>query len=414
MTDIAGDPQSPPSGSPPSPWLSVWFSPGDTIVRVLAARPRLFPTLALLSAASVAASFLNLQIGDKLTIPLLDWRFLAVGAAVALILGIVSLYLNAFFLTWSGRLLGGLASFSEMRAVTAWSLAPLCVLLVVYFAVLAGSGGTLNSTTSGLLYAIGLAMSFWAMVMTLVMLKRAQAFGWWRAIFSFALSMALPLLIAVSIRVFLFQPYNMPSGSMKPTLIVGDDFFVSKYAYGYSRFSLPFSPPLFTGLAGRLFGAEPQRGDIVVFRLPRDPATDYIKRVVGLPGDRIQMQGGVLHINGTPVAREHVEDFIDDENRGERVRRFRETLPNGVSYETLDIEDNGALDNTEEYVVPAGHYFMLGDNRDNSTDSRVPSAVGYVPFENLVGRAELIYFSFNRAKDEQPTLRRERLGRLVR
>ncbi|MFG1371350.1 signal peptidase I [Xanthobacter oligotrophicus] len=202
------------------------------------------------------------------------------------------------------------------------------------------------------------------------------------------------LLIALVIRTFLFQPFNIPSGSMKDTLLIGDYLFVSKYSYGYSRFSIPFSPNLFSG---RIFGSEPTRGDVVVFKLPRDNETDYIKRVVGMPGDKIQMIGGLLHINGTPVQRERLPDVSEDDGSGRKVpvKRWRETLPNGVSFETLDLVDNGFYDNTPVYEVPLGHYFMMGDNRDNSADSRVLSQVGYVPFENLIGKAQVIFFSID-------------------
>ena len=199
------------------------------------------------------------------------------------------------------------------------------------------------------------------------------------------------LIIALVIRTVLFQPFNIPSGSMKATLLVGDYLFVSKYSYGYSHFSLPFSPPIFSG---RIFASPPERGDVVVFRLPKDTSTDYIKRVIGLPGDRIQMVDGVLHINGQPIKRERADDFVEVEEgvRAAPVRRWRETLPNGVSYYALDLVQNGFADNTQVYTVPQGEYFMMGDNRDNSTDSRF-SQVGTVPFENIVGKAQLIFFS---------------------
>jgi signal peptidase I len=200
------------------------------------------------------------------------------------------------------------------------------------------------------------------------------------------------VLIALVVRTFAIEPFNIPSGSMIPTLLVGDYLFVSKYSYGYTHYSFPYSPPLFSG---RVWASQPKRGDVVVFRLPKDDTIDYIKRVIGLPGDKIQMINGVLNINGQPIKREHIADFIDtDENgRTRHIRRWKETLPNGVSYTTLDLMDNGYYDNTDVYTVPPGHYFMMGDNRDNSTDSRVQSAVGYVPFENIIGRAEIIFFS---------------------
>jgi signal peptidase I len=199
------------------------------------------------------------------------------------------------------------------------------------------------------------------------------------------------LIIALVIRTFLFQPFNIPSGSMIPTLLVGDYLFVSKYSYGYTHYSLPLSPPLFNG---RILGSQPKRGDVVVFRLPKDPSVDYIKRVVGLPGDNIQVIHGVLNINGVAVKRERVtEGCVAHEDVGQPVMCYQETLPNGVTYITHDFTDNGFLDNTEVFHVPEGEYFMMGDNRDNSTDSRVLSAVGYVPFENLIGRAQVIFFS---------------------
>jgi len=206
---------------------------------------------------------------------------------------------------------------------------------------------------------------------------------------------AQALLIAVVVRTILFQPFNIPSGSLVPTLLVGDYLFVSKYAYGYSRYSIPFGPPLFQG---RIWGSEPKRGDIAVFKLPKDNSTDYIKRVIGLPGDRIQVVDGVLRINGQPVKRERVEDYETQDAFGRTIKvpQYLETLPNGVAHRIIERDsDRGYWDNTYEYKVLPGHFFMMGDNRDNSTDSRDESSVGMVPYENFVGRAEIIFFSID-------------------
>jgi signal peptidase I len=198
------------------------------------------------------------------------------------------------------------------------------------------------------------------------------------------------LIIAVVIRTFLFQPFNIPSGSMKDTLLIGDYLFVSKYSYGYSRYSLPFSLPLFSG---RILGSLPKRGDVVVFKWPKDNETDYIKRVIGLPGDKIQMDRGELYINGEKVRRNLVSERNDDEGAGSyrRVKLYTEVLPEGVSH-LIEVSDNGysQVNNTDVIEVPPGCVFMMGDNRDNSSDSR---SWGPVPVENLVGRAQIIFFS---------------------
>lgn len=235
----------------------------------------------------------------------------------------------------------------------------------------------------------------------------------WAIVVIFVLGfMLLSLLLAspVLIRSFLYQPFSTPSGSMMPTLMVGDYFFASKFAYGYGRYTWPFTPPA----AGRIWGRVPERGDLVVFKL-KDGTTDYIKRVVAVGGDRVQMQRGVLYLNDKPVPRERIDDFtahgVCSTSSDARVKRWRETLPNGVSYETLDCLDNGFFDTTNAVTVPPGHLFVLGDNRDNSTDSRVMAQVGFVPIENVVGRVGLIYFSMS---DETETIRFDRIGMRVR
>ncbi len=204
------------------------------------------------------------------------------------------------------------------------------------------------------------------------------------------------LLIALFVRTFAFEAFNIPSGSMLSTLYIGDYLFVSKYSYGYSKHSVPFS---LGPWSGRFFESIPERGDVVVFRKLPENKEDYIKRLIGLPGDRIQVKDGILHINGAPVKRERSGTFVeysDKQGNVSQAPQYVETLPEGRQHLIIEIQgDNGPADNTKEYVVPAGHYFMMGDNRDNSQDSRFLDVVGYVPAEALVGKAQFIFFSTN-------------------
>jgi len=223
--------------------------------------------------------------------------------------------------------------------------------------------------------------------------------------------------IALVVRTFAFEPFNIPSGSMKPTLLIGDYLFVSKFAYGYSRYSLPLGLPLFSG---RIFERLPERGDVVVFKLPSDNKTDYIKRVVGLPGDRIQVRDGVLYVNTVAAEQEPVGHFQEELDSQElTVPVYRESLPGGKSHLIIDILPNGSHDNTKVYEVPPGNVFVMGDNRDNSLDSRVDH-VGYIPLENLIGRAEMLFFSVDgSARLWEPwkwpwAIRYERLLELIR
>lgn len=209
----------------------------------------------------------------------------------------------------------------------------------------------------------------------------------------------IAIVLAIIIRSLFYEPFNIPSSSMKPTLLVGDYLFVSKPAYGYSKYSFPLSN--IVPIDGRIMFNEPKRGDVVVFKLPSNPSIDYIKRIVGLPGDTIRVQKGRLYINGDLVPREPVGLKEVDKDYGSKMQmmEYIETLPGGVMHRIYEETDNGELDNTTDYVVPPNHYFMMGDNRDNSQDSRVSGMVGPVPYENIVGRASMLFFSIDDTAD---------------
>ncbi|WP_315729278.1 MULTISPECIES: signal peptidase I [unclassified Bradyrhizobium] len=394
-----------------SPFVSVWLHPRRTIARIVARLPH--PLVVPLAVAGGVASAINTVLGFGTANDLFDWRALLFCLAIGGALGVINLYVLGAIAAWLVRRLGGQASAAAMRAALAFGGLPMILGGVAIVAASASAGQV--SGVSMPLQILGAICGLWAMAVTAAMMAEVAGLRLWRGILTYAVAALLvPALGALAVRTFAFQPFSVPAASMMPTLLVGDNVFATKYAYGYSRYSLPFAPPLF---AGRIFGAMPARGDVVVFRLPRgEGGVDYVKRVVGLPGDRVQMRDGVLHLNGQPVARERLADVAGEEacaGSSRPAKRWRETLPNGASYETIDCLDHGAFDETNPTTVPAGHLFMLGDNRDNSTDSRM-SQIGAIPVENLIGRFGMIFFSGAGGVDEGPRARFERIGTMVR
>ena len=212
--------------------------------------------------------------------------------------------------------------------------------------------------------------------------------------FEFIKTIFYAVIIAIIFRSLLFEPYNIPSGSMLPNLLIGDYLFVSKFSYGYSRFSFPFGVvPL---PENRVFAAEPERGDVIVFKLPSNTSINYIKRVIGLPGDRLQMKDRKLFLNGHLVNQYNDGKFklVHNNQYEQFLDKYKEKLDNGRSYSILNLNDFQPLDNTKEFIVPDSHYYMMGDNRDNSLDSRANGG-WFVPFENLVGKGNFIFFSIS-------------------
>jgi signal peptidase I len=393
------------------PWITLWFSPRQTIERLIAGPPA-SSVWWLAALGTIAALYQQIMLVCVAGL-FGDWQFALGVMLVGAVGGIVWLYLYAIILSWIGRWFGGRASAAEIRVVFGWSMVPTIVGGVAV--LLIGAAVERSAWASAAAAVPVLVFSLWSQVIFLLMFGRVERFGVWRTIFTYLVAAFLfAFAVSLLVRSFVYQSFNAPSSSMRPTLLVGDYFFVSKFAYGYSRFSLPFAPPL---PSGRILSSRPQAGDVVVFRHPKDAATDYVKRVVGLPGDRMQMKQGQLYINDAPVKRERLTNVAEEGacgTSGGLVKRWRETLPNGVSFETLDCFDGSPLDNTNVFTVPDSDFFVLGDNRDNSTDSRMAS-FGTVPFENLIGRVSLIYFSFDAGEGGTAAhVRAERTGIVVR
>lgn len=397
------------------PLLSIWVRPRATTSDRLergtwAGALTLFAVCLALTLVSLA-TFANGR---------LHWFALAV---LGLVGGPVALLLSAMFLKVSGKLMFGKASLRALSTALAWSSVPGAAAALLYIGASVtfpqgfarfvtrleeylGSfvGGRAADTSFSVgpgempyavIYAVALLFSLWGVWVTIRAVGAAQRFGLIRSVFNIGLAYGFAMTIAVGVRFFLWQPFSVPSGSMAPTLQAGDYILVNKMSYGYGRYSLPIR----LTKEDRLWGARPARGDVVVFHTRLN--ADFVDRVIGLPGDEIQVKNGVLHINGLPVK----TAFLREESQQERThlskpaRVYKETLPNGVSYEIYDLVPNSDSDNTQVFRVPAGHYFVMGDNRDNSVDSRF-SQVGHVPYEDLVAKVGMIYFSVSEPKPD--------------
>lgn len=384
-----------------NPWLAIWFRP-QAAIREVVRRKGQGATFAL---AGVAMAADLLGVGSQTV----HWfAQLTFALALALPLGMAGLYVGGALVSWVGWLLAGKASQRHVRAALAWSGAPSLIALLILigaalalredFVALTQLTPRASFTLIGIIAAL-ILLALWSWVLMLRTLGAVEGFGIWRSIALATLSTVILLVASFGFRDIVLEPFSIPSASMEPTLLVGDVLFARKLAYGLGRYSFVFD----AGFAGRIWGAEPRRGDLVIFRGVADPDTSYVKRVVGLPGEEIAMSGGVLLINGVAVPRELQETNMIKTDSGSFIviSRYRETLPAGPSYSVFDSEPAGLLDTVPPIRVPAGWYYVLGDNRDNSVDSRTAS-FGMVPADNLIGRVGMIYFSASEITGQEP------------
>lgn len=385
------------------PLLSVWRRPQAT-VRYLIARGGWAWAPALLMVAFALATMWQ---GEVSNAPL-HWLVLMILGAGA---GVVELLLAPLLLKLTGKPLFGRATFRELVIALAWAGIPASVAYALYLATSAltqhkfaqfinriAEGNTSIAPGEGMYvvpFVVCTILFLWTLWMVIRTIGAVQQFGWFRSFLNIFFGYGLLLLFGLALRVLLWHPFSIPSSSMAPTLQVGDYVFGDKLIYGYGPYSLPFE----TMKEGRLWGGRPTRGDIVIFRMK--DGSDWVKRVVGLPGDDIQMIKGVLQINGLPVKMTYLREEKPNEkpNFSGTARVYKETLPNGVSYEIYKLVQRGDAGDTQAFHVPPGHYFMMGDNRDNSTDSRFPK-VGHVPYESIIAKVSVIYFSASTPKPD--------------
>jgi signal peptidase I len=384
-----------------SPWRSIWWQPQATI-RGLIRRDSNASTLLLAAVAGIATT-----IGLAGMASNLHWfAVLAGGVLIGPFAGLLGLFVEGAVLSWTGYMLGGRAGQPALRTAIAWGGLPNVALVPILIGALAvfRQDFLRADTTTGELDSILLivllivaALPLWSIVLRIRTVGAVQQFGLVRSVLNVAAAAIVLLAAAGAFRTFVAQPFLIASGSMEPTLHAGDYVFVDKRSYGFSRYSFPID----ARFNGRFGFSQPARGDIVAFKGPSDPGIDYIKRIVGLPDDEILMQHGVLHVNGVPVPKRSAGDVsvIDWQGSEQMVPAFEEILPDGRTHTVLDSEPEGQLDNVGPFKVAAGHYFVMGDNRDNSMDSRSVQQFGFVPADFLIGRVSLIYFSAGEPRD---------------
>lgn len=384
-----------------SPWRSIWWQPQATI-RALVRSDTNASTLLLAAVAGIGTT-----IGIAGMASNLHWfAVLALGVLIGPFVGLLGLFVEGAVLSWTGYALGGRARQSALRTAIAWGGLPNVALVPILVGALAvfrqdflradSATGELDPILLVVLLIVA-ALPLWSIVLRIRTVGAVQQFGLVRSVLNVAAAALVLLAAAGALRTFLIHPFVISSGSMEPTLRAGDYVFVDKRSYGLSRYSFPFD----ARFKGRLGASQPARGDIVAFKGPSDPSIDYIKRIVGLPGDEILMQHGVLHINGAAVPKRSAGDVsvIDWQGSEQMVPAFEEVLPDGRTHAVLDSEPEGPLDNVGPFKVAAGHYFVMGDNRDNSMDSRSVQQFGFVPADFLIGRVSLIYFSASEPRD---------------
>lgn len=402
-------------------WRSIWWQPQATVHALVGGDARA-STLVLAALAGIATA---ISIGSMA--PYLHWFALLTGALVAgPVFGLLALYVEGALLAWTGRPLGGRARQDALRTAIAWAELPNVAGLAITFGAFAvfrqefmrayaQVSGPRDPALDGVVVVLAL-LAVWAIALRIRTVGAVQNFGIIRSVVNVAAVLLVMAAAALAIRTFLLQPFVISAGSMEPALRVGDYVFADKRRYGFSRYSFPID----AGFDGRIGGGTPARGDIVVLKLPSDPRIDYVKRVVGLPGDEILMERGVLHINGTAVPRRRLGDVVLRTGPGpeQTLAAFEETLPEGRTLTVLDSGPDGPYDDFGPVRIAAGHYFVLGDNRDNSVDSRDQQQVGPIPADHIVGHVSLIYFSADPPRDTDSlggafaNVRRERMLRV--